>query len=79
MKKCPICKSKFVGRSDKQYCSVRCKSSHHNQRKRAGEYLSTTDGVEGLKTSLMQSINNCMNCFPKLVSEINGVKYFETN
>ena len=31
MKKCKICSKKVVGRSDKIFCSVACKSSYHRQ------------------------------------------------
>lgn len=29
-KNCPICKKKVIGRTDKIFCSIRCKSKHHN-------------------------------------------------
>lgn len=28
-KKCPMCKSEYFGRSDKKFCSVKCKSLYH--------------------------------------------------
>jgi hypothetical protein len=31
MKKCIMCKSKVVGRSDKKYCSIKCKSNYHRK------------------------------------------------
>lgn len=31
MRKCPICKNEVVGRTDKRFCSVACKSSYHRQ------------------------------------------------
>jgi len=31
IKKCPICKAKVIGRSDKRFCSASCKSNY-NQR-----------------------------------------------
>jgi len=31
MKKCKICTKKIYGRSDKIFCSIRCKSSYHQK------------------------------------------------
>ena len=31
MKTCIMCKSKLVGRSDKKYCSTKCKSIYHRK------------------------------------------------
>lgn len=31
MKKCKLCKKKVVGRSDKIFCSIACKSSYHRK------------------------------------------------
>lgn len=28
---CRLCKTKFTGRSDKSFCSVKCKSSYHHK------------------------------------------------
>lgn len=34
-KKCPVCKSPVKGRSDKKYCSTKCRSFYHNGLKNA--------------------------------------------
>ena len=31
MKNCKLCKTHFFGRSDKLFCSLKCKSSYHRQ------------------------------------------------
>ena len=30
-KKCRLCKSEFYGRTDKQFCSIKCKSEYHRK------------------------------------------------
>ena len=34
MKKCKICKNEFLGRTDKIFCSVNCKSTYHRKLRR---------------------------------------------
>ena len=35
MKKCPVCDTPIIGRSDKKYCSDDCRASYHNARNRS--------------------------------------------
>jgi len=39
MNKCPHCNTEIVGRSDKKYCSVYCKSAHQYQNRKTKEEL----------------------------------------
>lgn len=43
-KKCKICKIEIKGRSDKMFCSTKCRSTYHNKLKAAT--LSVTDRVD---------------------------------
>ena len=53
MKKCKICKSKFSGRADKLFCTVKCKNVYHkklryasvNSAIRINEYLKRNHGI----------------------------------
>lgn len=53
-RRCAGCDNLLTGRSDKKFCTAKCKSSHHNQRKRAGEHLATTEGKERVRNDLMR-------------------------
>ena len=52
-RKCKICKAKIVGRSDKIYCSIRCKNVYHKKLRyasvqaavRINEYLKRNHGI----------------------------------
>jgi len=37
MNQCPVCETEIVGRSDKKYCSVYCKSAHQYQKRKVEE------------------------------------------
>ncbi|GAA3521955.1 hypothetical protein GCM10022393_40560 [Aquimarina addita] len=39
MNPCPQCKAEIIGRSDKKYCSVHCKSAHQYQKRKSEETL----------------------------------------
>lgn len=39
MKKCPVCESKIIGREDKKFCSLKCKSAHQYQQRKKSEAL----------------------------------------
>jgi len=46
MKKCKICNNKIVGRSDKLFCSVKCKNYYHiNLRKTNEEAVKLIDSI----------------------------------
>ena len=45
-KRCPICKKSVSGRSDKRFCSVKCKSTYHSKLRKHTE--SATDQVDTL-------------------------------
>jgi hypothetical protein len=30
-KACPVCKKKVIGRADKRFCSIKCKSEYHHK------------------------------------------------
>jgi len=36
---CPYCNSEIIGRSDKKYCSVHCKSAHQYKKRKSEETL----------------------------------------
>ena len=36
---CPHCNSEIIGRSDKKYCSIHCKSAHQDQKRKSEEGL----------------------------------------
>ncbi|PKV51564.1 hypothetical protein ATE84_3652 [Aquimarina sp. MAR_2010_214] len=36
---CPHCKAEIMGRSDKKYCSIHCKSAHQYQKRKSEEAL----------------------------------------
>ena len=44
VKHCPMCGSKISGRSDKIYCSVKCKSQYHLERK--AQHLPFTSPID---------------------------------
>ena len=37
--KCPVCEVELKGRSDKKFCSLKCKSAYQYQKNRAEEKL----------------------------------------
>ncbi len=37
MNQCPVCETEIIGRSDKKYCSVYCKSAHQYQKRKVEE------------------------------------------
>lgn len=39
MNTCPVCATEIIGRSDKKYCSVYCKSSYQYQKRKNGDSL----------------------------------------
>lgn len=53
MKKCKICKTQFAGRSDKIFCTVKCKNVYHRHLRfasvksaiRINEYLKRNHGI----------------------------------
>ena len=42
MKKCKMCSKKVVGRSDKLFCSVQCKSTYHRKLRKKTKLITTT-------------------------------------
>ncbi len=44
--KCKICKKGIVGRSDKLFCSVRCKNYYHTNLRRVT--LKASEGIDGI-------------------------------
>jgi len=45
-KNCEICGNKMKGRSDKRFCSVKCKNEHHyNKRKAVADTVGTIDNI----------------------------------
>lgn len=42
MKKCKMCSKKVVGRSDKLFCSVKCKSNYHRKLRKKTKLLTIT-------------------------------------
>lgn len=39
MNQCPVCEIELVGRTDKKYCSLKCKSAHQYQKRKSEEDL----------------------------------------
>ena len=42
IRKCPVCQQKLVGRADKKFCSIKCKSIYHYEHKQQSEQFYTT-------------------------------------
>lgn len=42
IRKCPVCQQKLVGRADKKFCSIKCKSLYHYERKQESEQFYNT-------------------------------------
>lgn len=49
---CLICQKTITGRSDKKFCTAKCRSAFHNKRSRFKRYLDTTYGEIGLKKAV---------------------------
>lgn len=39
MNQCPVCEIELIGRTDKKYCSLKCKSAHQYQKRKSEEDL----------------------------------------
>jgi hypothetical protein len=59
MKNCPVCKKKFIGRTDKKFCSVACKSFYHSRLKK-------------VTVVAVQNINNILQRNRSILLEILG-------
>jgi hypothetical protein len=69
---CPVCTGEVIGRSDKIYCSVKCKNAHHRSvrlyfntrfttlEKRLRRNLVVLEGVLGTKRSAMSVHKNVL-------------------
>ena len=58
-KKCPVCGTLLKGRSDKKYCSVKCKSIHqYEQRQETETFFLKVDRQLKINRKLLKRYNN---------------------
>ncbi len=59
MKKCPNCQEEIIGRTDKKFCSVYCKSSFHYQQNKnhPDKIFTKIDKQLRLNRALLKSFN----------------------
>ena len=72
---CPVCGKRFMGRSDKKFCSDMCRNEYNNTRKRhADKMLSRLDGALRMNRSILK---NCSDSgLSDIDKEILALKHF---
>ncbi len=58
MKNCPVCDTELKGRSDKKYCSIKCKSIHqYEQRQETEAFFLKVDRQLKINRKLLKTFN----------------------
>ncbi len=80
MKKCNFCDSEIIGRSDKKYCSVHCKSAHQYEKRKQeeGQYYTIDKQLKTNRKILKAYNKSGLSTVrkEKLISEGFNPKYF---
>jgi len=80
MPKCKICSTQFTGRSDKKFCSIRCKNYYHvNLRKATDKAVKEIDNILHRNRSILLEImgkNSVQKKIDKIILEKKKFNFF---